>query len=511
VLSTISIVFPVAGAFLMPSRLADYQALLWLWALIPAFVLTHWRGWTGVATAIAAAMAIVSVTYAATTAIGREIPDLLYAVLAAYVAIALGIGFLRARLSDRPGEDAGGTLIERLTGLPSREHADYHLVREVEAARLGRPLALVLFRLDGFDSFIDTNGEAAANGVLRAVASILKQHTRHANLSARYDRDLFMCILSGSGADGALVFAERVQERLRAARSMAALPSASVGIAVFGPDTNDRSDLIDAAMNAVTAATRGGGDRIRVHGPASSGPVPPATDRSSRTEHASATGGPPSPTVSGRDVFVHARDADVRTELVKRLGGMGVRVREGDSGSDMIVPLRTEFDAVILELSADSPAMDLVRELRERWPATRVIGIPPIRESNVPASVLRVRVDGHYLPVDGEAVFDPPLRELFSDRDRMRTHSLETKQLSDELTAGRLEAQAALNASEARYRSVVETMRDVVLRLDGAGVITSLNAAWAPISGYGIEESMGTRFLDVIADVDRDALASELT
>ena len=54
-------------------------------------------------------------------------------------------------------------------------------------------------------------------------------------------------------------------------------------------------------------------------------------------------------------------------------------------------------------------------------------------------------------------------------------------------------AEAALRASEAQYRSVVESVRDAVLQTDAEGRWTFLNPAWEAITGYTVGESLGRR------------------
>jgi hypothetical protein len=73
--SLAALAVPVAGAFLVPDSLSDYQALLWLLALVPAFLLSYYRAWRGVATSLAFGMAVLSVTYAVAQSLGRQIPS----------------------------------------------------------------------------------------------------------------------------------------------------------------------------------------------------------------------------------------------------------------------------------------------------------------------------------------------------------------------------------------------------------------------------------------------------
>ncbi len=53
----------------------------------------------------------------------------------------------------------------------------------------------------------------------------------------------------------------------------------------------------------------------------------------------------------------------------------------------------------------------------------------------------------------------------------------------------RKRAHDGLQASEARYRSVVESVREVIFQLDGRGRWTFLNKAWADITGYALADT----------------------
>ncbi len=61
-----------------------------------------------------------------------------------------------------------------------------------------------------------------------------------------------------------------------------------------------------------------------------------------------------------------------------------------------------------------------------------------------------------------------------------------------------------LLASEARYRSVVESVREVIFQLDGEGRWTFFNKAWADITGYTLEESLGHHVLVHVHADDRE-------
>lgn len=68
----------------------------------------------------------------------------------------------------------------------------------------------------------------------------------------------------------------------------------------------------------------------------------------------------------------------------------------------------------------------------------------------------------------------------------------------------RKRAHDGLLASEARYRSVVESVREVIFQLDVAGCWTFLNKAWVDLTGYALEDSRGRHFLVHVHPDDRE-------
>ena len=56
---------PVLATFRFPEAATDYELLLWLLALIPAFLLAYYRGWNGVAVALLVGMAILALVQVA--------------------------------------------------------------------------------------------------------------------------------------------------------------------------------------------------------------------------------------------------------------------------------------------------------------------------------------------------------------------------------------------------------------------------------------------------------------
>lgn len=67
-----------------------------------------------------------------------------------------------------------------------------------------------------------------------------------------------------------------------------------------------------------------------------------------------------------------------------------------------------------------------------------------------------------------------------------------------------------LAASEARYRSVVEQVRDVIVRIDRTGKIVFVNQAWTELTGLTVEETMTRTPFDSIHPDDHALAAAHI-
>ena len=66
------------------------------------------------------------------------------------------------------------------------------------------------------------------------------------------------------------------------------------------------------------------------------------------------------------------------------------------------------------------------------------------------------------------------------------------------------ETDAALRISEERFRSVVTNLKEVVFQTDVSGLWTFLNPAWQEVTGFTVEESISTPFLNYVHPDDRE-------
>src|SRR5690606_10580255 len=94
-LSVAALLGALMAAMLAPEHAARFEILLWLLAITPAFLLAYYRGWNGVATALAGSMvALVAVQFAA-TAMGRDVQDwgLVLRLLLVFLGTSVGVGW----------------------------------------------------------------------------------------------------------------------------------------------------------------------------------------------------------------------------------------------------------------------------------------------------------------------------------------------------------------------------------------------------------------------------------
>jgi diguanylate cyclase (GGDEF)-like protein len=264
-----ALLVPAVATLAFPSETAAHRVLVWLVLLVPAFLLAFFRGWKGVATSLAAGMAVLVMVQVGLVAMGRMVANwpLLVGVICAYILIALGIGFLSDRLHVEREHAEELALTDELTSMPNRRHVRLILEREFAAAVRGRPLVVVLFDMDAFKAYNDRHGHAAGDDALRSFSAVLARETRAMNISGRWGGEEFISVLSQADVAGSLVFIERVRGKLRESPPAAGPLTVCAGLAPWQPGMRSPEDLIAAAAAALYQAKRAGRDSVRIHQP----------------------------------------------------------------------------------------------------------------------------------------------------------------------------------------------------------------------------------------------------
>jgi len=68
----------------------------------------------------------------------------------------------------------------------------------------------------------------------------------------------------------------------------------------------------------------------------------------------------------------------------------------------------------------------------------------------------------------------------------------------------RKRSEQALDASEDKYRSVVENIKEVIFQMNEFGYWTFLNPAWTAVTGFEVKPTLGTFFIEYLHEEDRD-------
>ena len=264
-MSIAALAIPVATVYWLPDWTSNgLGMLIWLTALIPAFLLSYYRGWQGVAVALSGGMAVITATQVSVVAFQIAEPNwtLLVVIVSVYLVVSVGIATLAEVLRRERHVAEDMARIDRLTGLPNRRHVEDALEREFAAAERGRNLTVVIFDLDHFKQVNDRQGHAAGDMTLKAFAKILGANTRKENMSARFGGEEFVSVLRDGDADSTALFAQRVLDQMRAWPLPWGVQTVSAGIAQYQKGMGSYELLLGEADRALYQAKDGGRDMV---------------------------------------------------------------------------------------------------------------------------------------------------------------------------------------------------------------------------------------------------------
>jgi diguanylate cyclase (GGDEF)-like protein len=193
------------------------------------------------------------------------------ATAAAFAAFGWLLGLQERRLRELLAKLEELATTDPLTGLYNRRFFDERLRLESALAERGtRPLALVMFDIDGFKQVNDRFGHATGDRVLEVIGSALRASTRTGEVAARIGGEELALLLPGCSLDEGRQAAERVRAlalaamRREEALPPSAIPTMSAGVAYRYPSTGGPAGLMADADRALYAAKRQGRDRVEV-------------------------------------------------------------------------------------------------------------------------------------------------------------------------------------------------------------------------------------------------------
>ncbi len=153
--------------------------------------------------------------------------------LAQIIAIALH----RAYTYPRPRFD---NHYDALTGLANRRAFDDRIQAELARnKRYGHSFSLAALKLDGLETATDRVGQAAADEVLRSVATILKTHTRAIDACFRLAADELAIVMPGTSLEGAQILVERCRAHIAEVAHCDNTIAPSFGVVAAADETAD--------------------------------------------------------------------------------------------------------------------------------------------------------------------------------------------------------------------------------------------------------------------------------
>jgi len=213
-------------------------------------------------------------------------------VLAALVAAGLGAAIVAAtgapaaererlerELSEAITRDA-------LAGLSNRQTFRLAVDAALERAAVGRPVAVLLFDLNGFKLLNDTLGPDCGDELLRALAARVVAGSPQGATVARLGGDEFAVLAEGLGGGAAVDLGDRLLRRLAeplTAGGRRLRVGASAGVVVDAGEGRNGDTLIrDAGVAVYVAKSSGGGCREHLEGMSSELGDPVALDHDLR-------------------------------------------------------------------------------------------------------------------------------------------------------------------------------------------------------------------------------------
>lgn len=151
-----------------------------------------------------------------------------------------------------------------LTGLSNRRH--FMSVADAErqrGMRLGHPVTIAFFDLDGFKGVNDRFGHAEGDEVLRLVGRFLRRRMRRIDCAARLGGDEFALLLPETGEEDGLQAVTDIWQGAVAALADRRYPvGISAGLVTFTQMPSSVDDMVHAADAMMYSAKRKGGSRL---------------------------------------------------------------------------------------------------------------------------------------------------------------------------------------------------------------------------------------------------------
>jgi diguanylate cyclase (GGDEF)-like protein len=158
---------------------------------------------------------------------------------------------------------------DSLTGLNNRNYFLKMAQHQMEKSlREGTVVSFFLFDIDNFKHYNDTNGHNAGDRLLVELGQLIRESSRKNSTVARYGGEEFMVMLHGVSKEEALVYAERLREKIsqhlfqHREKQPLGFVSISGGISSFPEDGDSLNEVIQHADMALYRAKSEGRNKV---------------------------------------------------------------------------------------------------------------------------------------------------------------------------------------------------------------------------------------------------------
>lgn len=161
------------------------------------------------------------------------------------------------------------SITDPLTGLYHRAHLEFRLREDLKVSkRYGRPLSALMIEIDYFFQLSEMNGSQMTYHILQGVSKTIEKAIRiDVDLPARYSVDTIVVLLPETGAQGAMVLAERIRQKITELSKITEIENfpeitVSIGVSTLEDKDENVEDIISKLKEALEEAKNSGRNKV---------------------------------------------------------------------------------------------------------------------------------------------------------------------------------------------------------------------------------------------------------
>ncbi len=136
------------------------------------------------------------------------------------------------------------------TGVYNSKFFDTILKLEIEKAKRGHNLSLLIADIDNFKTINDRFGHKKGDAILKHIVSLINKNTRKVDVVGRFGGEEFTVMLPFTNYEKALIVAERIRKKTASSRYLQRYKATvSIGLAEY-----EKGDTIQKLFNKADAA-----------------------------------------------------------------------------------------------------------------------------------------------------------------------------------------------------------------------------------------------------------------